>query len=69
MNRYVTELILLAKAEKPDFLRIGPVDLTELTDGMRSRARVLRPRPHLSGRRRLPRSDRGGPRAARLRPG
>lgn len=38
MNRYVTELILLAKAEKPDFLRIGPVDLTELTDGMRSRA-------------------------------
>ena len=27
MNRYVTELILLAKAEKPDFLRIGPVDL------------------------------------------
>lgn len=43
MNRYVTELILLAKAEKPDFLRIAPVDLTELTDGMRSRAEALAP--------------------------
>lgn len=43
MNRYVTELILLAKAEKPDFLRIGPVDLTELTDGMRSRAESFAP--------------------------
>jgi signal transduction histidine kinase len=43
MNRYVTELILLAKAEKPDFLRFGPVDLTELTDGMRVRAEALAP--------------------------
>ena len=38
MNRYVTELILLAKAEKPDFLRFGPVDLAELTSGMHTRA-------------------------------
>ena len=35
MNRYVTELILLAKAERPDFLWISPVDLTELTQGLR----------------------------------
>lgn len=43
MNRYVTELILLAKAEKPDFLRIGPVELDELTEGMRSRIAAIAP--------------------------
>ncbi|HEX5018722.1 MAG TPA: HAMP domain-containing sensor histidine kinase [Actinomycetes bacterium] len=41
MNRYVNELILLAKAEKPDFLQVAPVDLTELTEGIRSRASSL----------------------------
>ena len=43
MNRYVTELILLAKAEKPDFLRVAPVDLTELTEGIHSRAMTFSP--------------------------
>ena len=43
MNRYVNELILLAKAEKPDFLRVAPVDLTELTEGIRSRAATFSP--------------------------
>jgi signal transduction histidine kinase len=43
MNRYVTELILLAKAEKPDFLRVAPVDLAELTEGIRSRATTFSP--------------------------
>lgn len=43
MNRYVSELILLAKSEKPDFLRISPVDLAELTESMKSRAVALAP--------------------------
>jgi two-component system OmpR family sensor kinase len=43
MNRYVSELILLAKAEKPDFLRLGPVDLAELTHSMKARAVALAP--------------------------
>jgi signal transduction histidine kinase len=43
MNRYVTELILLAKSEKPDFLRLAPVDLTELTENMQTRAVALAP--------------------------
>lgn len=43
MNRYVTELILLAKSEKPDFLRMAPVDLFELTESMRARASTLAP--------------------------
>jgi signal transduction histidine kinase len=30
MNRYVNDLLLLAKATRPDFLRSGPVDLGEL---------------------------------------
>ena len=43
MNRYVSELILLAKAEKPDFLHLAPVDLAELTQSMKSRALALAP--------------------------
>ena len=43
MNRYVSELILLAKAERPDFLWISPVDLTELTQGLRSRGTSICP--------------------------
>lgn len=43
MNRYVAELILLAKAERPDFLWISPVDLTELTQGLRSRGKSICP--------------------------
>ena len=43
MNRYVNELILLAKSERPDFLRFGAVDLAELTEGMRVRATALEP--------------------------
>ena len=29
MNRYVTDLLLLAKSDRPDFLRVEPVDLAE----------------------------------------
>ena len=43
MNRYVSELILLAKSEKPDFLHLAPVDLTELTQTMQARASALAP--------------------------
>lgn len=43
MNRYVNELILLAKSEKPDFLHLAPVDLTELTETMQARASALAP--------------------------
>lgn len=31
MNRYVSDLLLLAKAERADFLHLGPVDLGEFT--------------------------------------
>lgn len=43
MNRYVSELILIARARKPDFLRVEPVDLAELTEGMLDRAVALAP--------------------------
>lgn len=34
MNRYVDDLLTLAQAEQPDFLRIEPVDLDELLDSI-----------------------------------
>lgn len=41
MARIVDDLLLLAKAEQPDFLRVGAVDLDELVLGAAERARVL----------------------------
>jgi two-component system OmpR family sensor kinase len=43
MNRYVTELILLAKSERPDFLWISAVDLAELTRGLLARGSTICP--------------------------
>ena len=41
MSRYVSDLLLLAKAERPDFLVIGPVDIGELVADVHQRARAL----------------------------
>ncbi len=41
MGRYVDDLLLLAKAEERQFLRLGPVDLGELADGLLSRSTPL----------------------------
>ena len=43
MSRYVTDLVLLAKSQRPDFLELRPVDVAELTDGLESRAVALEP--------------------------
>jgi two-component system, OmpR family, sensor kinase len=37
MNRYVSDLLLLAKAEQPDFLHPGPVDVGDLIDSVLGR--------------------------------
>jgi two-component system, OmpR family, sensor kinase len=41
MSRYVDDLLLLAKAPQPDFLRLGPVDLDLLTHDLAAKARSL----------------------------
>ena len=41
MSRLVEDLITLAKAERPDFLRLAPVDLGELLDDILDKARGL----------------------------
>jgi signal transduction histidine kinase len=41
MSRMVNELILLAKAERPDFLRRAPVDVASLTDELLTKAAAL----------------------------
>jgi signal transduction histidine kinase len=41
MARMVGDLLELAKADQPDFLRPGPVDLGDLTDGLLGRCRTL----------------------------
>ncbi len=41
MNRIVDDLIVLAKAGRPDFLRIGDVDLADLTIEVTAKARAL----------------------------
>jgi signal transduction histidine kinase len=43
MGRYVADLLLLAKAGRPDFLLVEPVDLTELTWAMLRRGQRLAP--------------------------
>jgi two-component system, OmpR family, sensor kinase len=41
MSRYVTDLLVLAKAEQPDFLRLEVVDLGELADGVMQKVDAL----------------------------
>ncbi len=41
MERYVSDLTLLARSEQPDFLRLAPVELGRLTQGMLERGRSL----------------------------
>jgi len=41
MSRYVSDLLVLAKAEQPDFLAPDPVDLGELGEDLLTRARAL----------------------------
>jgi two-component system, OmpR family, sensor kinase len=44
MSRLVGDLILLAKSDRPDFLRVRPVDLAALTTDLVAKARGLGPR-------------------------
>jgi signal transduction histidine kinase len=44
MSRIVDDLIVLAKAEQPDFLTLAPVDLADLTVDVLAKARALGPR-------------------------
>ena len=41
MSRYVDDLLLLAKAPRPDFLRLGPIDLDLFTHDLFAKARSL----------------------------
>lgn len=41
MNRYVSDLLLVAKAQQPDFLKLQPVDVGELVDGVVARAQPI----------------------------
>lgn len=50
MSRYVNDLLLLAKAPRPDFLRLAPVDLDLFTHDLFAKARSLGDRDwHLDG--------------------
>jgi two-component system, OmpR family, sensor kinase len=44
MGRIVDDLILLAKSEEPDFLRLEPVDVATLTNELHEKASALGPR-------------------------
>ncbi|HEX5938236.1 MAG TPA: HAMP domain-containing sensor histidine kinase [Actinomycetota bacterium] len=44
MNRIVNDLLLLAKAEQPDFLDLDTVDVSSLTEELHAKARALGPR-------------------------
>ena len=44
MARYVSDLLVLAKAGRPDFLRLGPVDLGELAGTVHQRIEAIAPR-------------------------
>jgi two-component system, OmpR family, sensor kinase len=41
MGRMVSDLILLAQSDEPDFLRLEPVDVTALTNDLHDKARAL----------------------------
>ena len=45
MSRFVDELLLLAKAESPDFLRLETVPLEDLADELLAKARATADRP------------------------
>lgn len=38
MNRYVDDLLVLAQAERPDFLRLEPIDLADLSESIVARS-------------------------------
>ena len=61
MSRYVSDLLVLAKAEQPDFLVTAPIDLGELALDLHVRLRGAGA-PRLGARRRAPR--RGGRRSS-----
>ena len=44
MARLVNELLLIAKAERPDFLRLETVDVGDLTEELLAKARAMAPR-------------------------
>jgi nitrogen-specific signal transduction histidine kinase len=44
MSRIVDDLIVLAKAEQPDFLTLAPVEVADLTVDVLAKARALGPR-------------------------
>lgn len=44
MSRYVSDLLVLAKSEQPDFLVWGPIDLGELAGDLFQRVRAIGPR-------------------------
>ena len=44
MTRFVNDLILLAKAERPDFLHLETIDIKELTESLFTKATTLAPR-------------------------
>ncbi|MBD2099309.1 HAMP domain-containing histidine kinase [Leptolyngbya sp. FACHB-261] len=44
MSRFVNDLLLLAKAERPNFLKLQTVDLSTLTEELYAKAIVLAPR-------------------------
>jgi signal transduction histidine kinase len=44
MSRFVDDLILLAKTERPDFLKLDVVDIATLTDELFTKAKGLAPR-------------------------
>jgi signal transduction histidine kinase len=41
MSRFVSDLLLLARAERPDFLNLDTVDVTTLTEEMHTKATAL----------------------------
>jgi len=47
MGRYVNELLLVASASRPDFLRRGPIDVGEFAEGLFARVRALADRDWL----------------------
>jgi signal transduction histidine kinase len=44
MSRFVEDLILLARAERPDFLQLEPIDVKLLTEELLTKATALAPR-------------------------
>ena len=67
MHRIVEDLLTLARAEQPDFVRPAPFDLDELTTGVHRRARALSTEHTWQPRRRRARP--GGRRRAAAHPG